>query len=177
MSNRLLYLVTVLIWGSTWIAIEFQLGTVAPEVSVFYRYLLAATLLFAWCRVRGLRLRFGLRAHARFASLGILLFSVNYILAYDAQQYITSALSALAFSTMVWMNIINARIFFGIRAGWRVIAGSVLGVGGIAFLFLPQIGHYSLADEFAHRYRNAHNRLLLDALCEHDCKGKGNRDT
>jgi len=146
MSNRLLYLVTVLIWGSTWIAIEFQLGTVAPEVSVFYRYLLAATLLFAWCRVRGLKLRFGLRAHARFASLGILLFSVNYILAYDAQQYITSALSALAFSTMVWMNIINARIFFGTRAGWRVIAGSVLGVGGIAFLFLPQIGHYSLSD-------------------------------
>ncbi len=42
MSNWFLYLVTVLVWGSTWIAIEFQLGTVAPEVSIFYRYLLAA---------------------------------------------------------------------------------------------------------------------------------------
>jgi len=145
-SNRLLYLVTVLIWGSTWIAIEFQLGAVAPAVSVFYRYLLAAALLFAWCRVRGLNLGFGLRAHASFATLGILLFSVNYILAYDAQRYITSALSALAFSTMVWMNIINARIFFGTRAGWRVIAGSSLGIGGIAFLFLPQIGDFSLSD-------------------------------
>ena len=146
MSNRLLYLVTVLVWGSTWIAIEYQLGTVAPEVSVFYRYLLAAALLFAWCRVRGLKLRFGVRAHASFILLGTLLFSVNYILAYNAQHYITSALSALAFSTMVWMNIINARVIFGTRVGWRVIAGSSLGVAGIALLFLPQIGDFSLTD-------------------------------
>lgn len=41
MSNRLLYVVTVLVWGSTWIAIEFQLDLVAPEVSVFYRYVIA----------------------------------------------------------------------------------------------------------------------------------------
>lgn len=146
MSNRLLYLVTVLIWGSTWFAIEFQLGTVAPEVSVFYRYLLAATLLFAWCGFRGLKLGFGIRAHAIFLLLGILLFSLNYITAYHAQRYITSALSALAFSTMVWMNIINARIFFGARAGWRVIVGSVFGVGGIALLFMPQVADSSVSD-------------------------------
>jgi hypothetical protein len=47
-SNALLYLVTVLIWGSTWLAIEFQLGVVPPEVSVFYRYLLASGILFGW---------------------------------------------------------------------------------------------------------------------------------
>ena len=28
MNNILLYVVTVLIWGSTWLAIEFQLGSV-----------------------------------------------------------------------------------------------------------------------------------------------------
>lgn len=28
-QNALLYTVTVLIWGSTWLAIKFQLGTVA----------------------------------------------------------------------------------------------------------------------------------------------------
>jgi drug/metabolite transporter (DMT)-like permease len=61
MSNWFLYLVTVLVWGSTWLAIEFQLGTVAPEVSIFYRYLLASALLFSWCRYRGLKLRFAAR--------------------------------------------------------------------------------------------------------------------
>ncbi len=146
MSNWFLYVVTVLVWGSTWIAIEFQLGTVAPEVSIFYRYLLAAGLLFSWCRYRGLNLRFDIRAHLDFLMLGVLLFSLNYITAYYAQLYITSALNAIAFSMMVWMNIINARIFFGTRAGWRVIGGSVIGVIGIAVLFLPQIKQFSFSD-------------------------------
>jgi drug/metabolite transporter (DMT)-like permease len=146
MSNWFLYVVTVLVWGSTWFAIEFQLGTVAPEVSIFYRYLLAAGLLFSWCRYRGLKLQFSLRAHGSFLMLGVLLFSLNYITAYYAQQYITSAMTAIAFSMMVWMNIVNARIFFGTRAGWRVIAGAVLGVVGIAVLFLPQVEQFSFSD-------------------------------
>lgn len=146
MSNWFLYAVTVLVWGSTWIAIEFQLGTVAPEVSIFYRYLLASGLLFSWCRYRGLKLQFSLRAHGNFLMLGVLLFSLNYITAYYAQLYITSAMTAIAFSMMVWMNIVNARIFFGTRAGWRVIGGSVLGVIGIAVLFLPQVEQFTFSD-------------------------------
>jgi len=146
MSNWFLYVVTVLVWGSTWIAITFQLGTVAPEVSIFYRYLLAAGLLFSWCRYRGLKLQFSLRAHGNFLMLGVLLFSLNYITAYYAQQYITSAMTAIAFSMMVWMNIVNARIFFGTRAGWRVIGGSILGLVGIAVLFLPQVEQFSFSD-------------------------------
>ncbi len=146
MSNWFLYVVTVLVWGSTWIAIEFQLGTVAPEVSIFYRYLLASGLLFSWCRYRGLKLQFSLRAHGNFLMLGVLLFSLNYITAYYAQLYISSAMTAIAFSMMVWMNIVNARIFFGTRAGWRVIAGSGIGIIGIAVLFLPQVEQFTFSD-------------------------------
>ncbi|MDX1403755.1 MAG: EamA family transporter [Woeseiaceae bacterium] len=146
MSNGFLYLATVLIWGSTWIAIEFQLGTVAPEVSIFYRYLLAAALLFSWCRYRGLKLDFDRRAHGKFFMLGVLLFSLNYITAYHAQIYITSAMTAICFSTMVWMNIINARLFFGTRSDFRVVGGSLLGVIGIAVLFVPQIEEFTLSD-------------------------------
>ena len=47
MSNSLLYVVTVAIWGSSWLAITFQLGTVAPEASIVYRFLLAAAILMA----------------------------------------------------------------------------------------------------------------------------------
>ena len=100
MSNTSLYVITVLVWGSTWLAIEFQLGIVAPEVSIVYRYAGASLLLFAWCRIRGLQLAFSLRQHARFFLLGMLLFGVNYVLAYRAQIHISSALTAIAFSTM-----------------------------------------------------------------------------
>lgn len=146
MSNSVLYVMTVLIWGSTWIAIEFQLGEVAVEVSVFYRYVLAAGILFAWCYSRGRSLQFGAAAHVRFMLLGLLMFSLNYILAYKAQLHVTSALAAIAFSTMVWMNMINARLFFGVVSDRRAVAGSLLGVTGIVIIFYPQIDELALSD-------------------------------
>jgi len=40
LTNLHLFIACVAIWGSTWLAITFQLGRVAPEASVFYRFLL-----------------------------------------------------------------------------------------------------------------------------------------
>jgi drug/metabolite transporter (DMT)-like permease len=145
-SNLVLYIITVLIWGSTWFAIEFQLGIVEPEVSIVYRYVGASGLLFAWSMVKGLNLRFSLRDHGWFILLGIFIFGLNYVLAYRAQIYITSALTAIMFSTIVWMNILNARLFFGVRAGRRTVIGSVLGIAGIITLFAPQVQHMSFSD-------------------------------
>ena len=64
MSNLQLFIGAVAIWGSTWLAITFQLGKVAPEASVFYRFLLASLLLFAFCLARRLPLRYNARQHA-----------------------------------------------------------------------------------------------------------------
>jgi drug/metabolite transporter (DMT)-like permease len=147
MSNVALYLVTVLAWGSTWIAINFQLGDIAPEVSLVYRYLIAAAVLFFWCLLKRKPLRFNLHAHVRFAQMGVLLFGLNYIATYSAQQYISSALNATAFSTMVWMNIINSRIFLGTRIEPRVYLGAGLGMIGIATLFWPEVSQLSLSDK------------------------------
>jgi len=146
MSNAFLYIVTVLIWGSTWLAIEYQLGVVQPEVSIFYRYLMASVALFIWCKIRGLSLRFKVKDHLYFVFLGLLLFCVNYILAYRAQIYITSALAAIAFSTMLWINIVLSRLIFGTRASGRVLVGAVLGIVGIVVLFAPQVRTISLSD-------------------------------
>jgi len=142
----MLYALTVLIWGSTWFAVELQLGTVAPEVSLVYRYGAASALLFAWSRFRRLQLRFSLREHAWFFLLGVLLFGLNYIVVYRAQIHITSALTAIAFSSMVWMNIINARLFFGVKAGRGVVFGALLGAIGMYYLFAPQISEVSFSD-------------------------------
>ena len=146
MSNTFLYIVSVAIWGSTWLAIEFQLGVVAPEVSVVYRYVLASLFLFIWCKYRGLSLLFKVKNHIWFALLGLLLFSLNYILAYHAQVHITSALAAIAFSMMLWMNMVLSRVIFGTRATPRVLVGAVLGITGIVVIFAPQVEVMSLGD-------------------------------
>ena len=146
MNNTFLYIVTVLIWGSTWLAIEYQLGVVAPEVSIVYRYLIASGVLFIWCKMKGLSLSFKVKDHIYFVLLGLLLFCLNYILAYRAQIHITSAMAAIAFSMMLWINIVLSRFIFGTRATGRVLFGAALGIVGIVVLFAPQIGAISLSD-------------------------------
>ena len=146
MNNTALYILTVLIWGSTWLAIEYQLGVVEPEVSIVYRYVAASVVLYIYCKIRGLSLSFKAKHHFVFLGLGLLLFCLNYIFAYRAQEHITSAMAAIAFSTMLWINIILARIVFGIRATPRVLVGAALGIVGIIVLFAPLIEVASLSD-------------------------------
>lgn len=146
MTDFVLYLTTVLVWGSTWLVINFQLGEVAPEVSVVYRYVIAAALLFAWCLLRGIGLRFGAMAHVRFMLLGLLLFGLNYIATYSAQAYIASALNAVVFSSMMWLNVINTRVFFGTRIEPRMWIGAAIGMAGLGVLFWPDIAEVSLSD-------------------------------
>lgn len=146
MNNTVLYLASVLIWGSTWLAIEYQLGVVAPEVSVVYRYVLAAITLILWSKYRGLTLKFDVKSHGWFMLLGLLLFGLNYILAYRAQEHITSALAAIVFSMMLWMNIVLARVFFGTRAKPRVLLGALLGIVGVVVIFAPQVEILSFGD-------------------------------
>ncbi len=135
-----------MIWGSTWLAIDFQLGIVPVEVSLVYRFLLASAVLFTWCGIRGLPLRFDGRAHRYFLLLGLFLFGLNYIAAYSAQIYISSALNAIVFSTMVWMNILNARVFLGTRVDGKTYAAATLGIIGIVILFLPEVQNISWSD-------------------------------
>jgi len=146
MNNISLYLLTVLIWGSTWLAVEFQIGNIAPEVSIFYRYVIASLCIFIWCGIKKENLNFSRRAHGVFLSLGLLLFCLNYVCVYIGQSYITSALMAIVFSTVSWMNIFNARLFFGMRSGPRVIIGALLGVIGLCLMFWPSISELSLSD-------------------------------
>ena len=69
-----LFLTATAVWGSTWLAIKYQLGVVAPEWSVAYRFALAAILLAIWCAATGRSLRFPARDHRYLAALGAMLF-------------------------------------------------------------------------------------------------------
>lgn len=135
-----LYLTSVLIWGSTWLAITFQFGSVPPAVSVAYRFLLAALILFAWCRFKRLPLTFSLSEHRWMLLQGLLLFGINYVCVYLAETEVTSALVAVVFSLIVFMNIAGTRIFFRTPVKRATLAGAVLGVVGIGLVFLPEFG-------------------------------------
>jgi len=139
MSSTNLYLSTVLIWGSTWYAIKFQLGIVEAEVSLVYRFSLAAIILLAFCLWRKKNLRFSVSEHKFMALQGLFLFSSNYLVFYWATELLTSGIVALLFSTVILMNIINSAIFLGKRVNARVIVGAMFGIAGIASVFWSEL--------------------------------------
>jgi drug/metabolite transporter (DMT)-like permease len=140
-TNAQLFLACIAIWGSTWLAITFQLGRVAPEASVFYRFLLASAMLFAYCGVRRLPLRFDARQQAWLALQGILMFSVSYIFVYYAEQNVVSGLVAVGYSASPLLGMLGMRAFFATPMTGRVAIGSVAGIAGIALVFWPEVAH------------------------------------
>ena len=130
-----LFSIATLIWGSTWLAITFQLGVVSPEASVVYRFALAAILLGAWCLATRRSMRFPLAQHGWFAAQGAFLFGLNYLCVYWAERYVASGLVAVMFSLIVFLNLVGVRVFFATPINRRTLAGATLGVTGVVVLF------------------------------------------
>lgn len=147
MKNSLLYVITVLIWGTTWFAIEFQLGEVAVEVSLFYRFALAAVLMWLFCWWKKIPMRLSLTNHGFIVLMALCNFCFNYIILYWAQVYLTSAMTSIAFSTLLLLNIVNTRIFFGKPIAPRIYWGALLGIGGIGVLFWRDLTSVDLSNE------------------------------
>ena len=149
MRNALFYGMTILIWGSTWLAITFQLGHVDPMVSVAYRFSLAAVLLLLWCWVRRLPMGFSLGEHLAMAAQGVFLFAVNYWLFYLAELHIASGLAAVIFSTVMVMNVLNGALFLKSPIDMKVVAGGALGLVGIGLVFRPELSSFHFGDSGA----------------------------
>jgi drug/metabolite transporter (DMT)-like permease len=143
MSDLALYACSVLIWGSTWLAIKFQLGVVPPTVSVAWRFAIAALILMAYARLKRLPLRFDAPTHAWLALQGLTLFGINYVLVYLSEQSLTSGLVAVIFSLVVFWNIVALRVFFSVPFSREALTGASLGVIGVALVFWPELSSFS----------------------------------
>ena len=140
--NLFLYVLTVLIWGTTWIALKLQLGVVAIPVSIVYRFGLAALVLFAVLLLSRKLQVMNKRGHLICLAQGLCLFCVNFMCFLTASQWVPTGLIAVVFSTATLWNALNARVFFKQKIARNVIAGGALGLLGLALLFWPELsGH------------------------------------
>jgi drug/metabolite transporter (DMT)-like permease len=131
------------------LAIKFQLGVVAPELSVAYRFSISAFLLLLFALIRRLNLRFTSRAHLYIALQGFFLFSLNYILIYYAEQYLSSGLVAIIFSLIVVLNTLFAALFLNTPIRWQVMAGAFVGILGLVLVFWPELRTFSITSDRA----------------------------
>lgn len=134
-----LYLTTILVWGTSWFAIRFQLGVVEPEVSLVYRFGLASVVLVIYCLISGKSLRLAKAQHLFVAAQGFFLFSLNYLIFYIATPMLVSGLIAVIFSSVILMNMLNAAIFLRRPVNHLVLLGALFGLTGITLVFWPEI--------------------------------------
>lgn len=140
----LLYAVTVLIWGTTWFAMIWQLGEVAPAASLTYRYLGAGLMLLAGAAMVGKRVRLTGREHLWCAAQGALMFSINYWFTYQAAVWLTTGIIALMFSSASAVTMAMSAAMARALPPPRALLGAVLGITGIGLVFWPEIAGVAL---------------------------------
>ena len=144
-KNLLLYTLTALIWGSTWIAITYQLGTIDPVVSIAYRFFLASLLLLLYTRLSGRTLAYSISQHGWMTAQGFFLFGLNYVFVYHSEIHVTSGLVAILFSLIMFFNMINSSLFLKLKIQKSTILGAILGLTGIVIVFNQELLHTQLS--------------------------------
>lgn len=140
LSPRVLipFIIVTLIWGSTWIVIRDQLGTVPPSWSVTYRFIIAAIAMFIIVRLRGEPLLLPRRGFIFAAILGTAQFAMNFNFVYRAEGYVTSGIVAVIFALLIVPNTLLSRLFLGTHFTRRFLAGSSVAILGILLLLLHE---------------------------------------
>ncbi len=141
--DYLLYALTVFSWSASWFALKLQVGVVPVQVSLVWRYTLAAAIMIVWALVARAPMRFPLAIHLRFMLMGAFMFCINFALFYYASAYIASGLLSVVFSLAAVFNILIAIVFMGLRPGANVLTGAFLGIIGIGMMFWPVIAGQS----------------------------------
>ncbi|WP_240623376.1 DMT family transporter [Brevundimonas lutea] len=126
--------VCALIWGTTWYGITLQFGVVEPLVSIVWRFGLASVILGLACMVMRWPLTLTRDQHLAAFFQGLFAFSISYSFTYAAEHHVASAIVAVTFAALTFLNLILFRVAAGQRAAAASWAGAVLGVAGVAVL-------------------------------------------
>lgn len=132
-----LYTATVLIFGTGWLPLRFQLGVVAPEVSLVWRFSVAAVCMFAFVWASGARISFPARDHLLFAALGASLFSLNFMAFYYAGFHLASGLLSVLFALCAVLIPLMTALASRTWPRRRILLGAILGVAGVCLVFGP----------------------------------------
>ena len=132
------FAIVTLIWGSTWIVIRDQLGSVPSSWSVTYRFLIAGIAMLVYATIRGERIALDARGWGFAAALAVLQFCFNFNFVYRAEGYITSGLVAVVFALLLVPNAVFGRLFLGQQLGRQLLIGSSVAMAGVTLLFVHE---------------------------------------
>lgn len=132
------FLLTALIWGSTWFVILGQNDAAPASWSVAWRFLIATPAMFMTAIAMRRSVRIGAAGHRLALVVGLTQFCGNYNFVYRAEQHLTSGIVAVMIGLMLVPNAILARILLGQPITRRFALGSGVAIAGIALLLLHE---------------------------------------
>jgi drug/metabolite transporter (DMT)-like permease len=122
------------VWGSTYLAIAYAIEGIPPLLMMGIRSVAAGAILYGWARARGAGPA-ERKAWRSAAIAGAFLFLGSHGLLAWAEQRVPTGLAALIVATgTFWMIVVEWVWPGGRRPSAGAIAGSLLGMGGVALL-------------------------------------------
>ena len=130
--------IVYVVWGSTYLGIDLAVRTIPPFLMAAVRFLVAGALLYAWAIRRGDRTDRPTARHWLSALLiaAPMLTVGNAAVGWAEQTLDSGTASLIIASVPLWMALLD-RVFYAQRLARVVVAGLVIGFGGVGLLVAP----------------------------------------
>ena len=138
--------ICAIVWGTTWYAITFQLGAADPAVSVVMRFSIAALGLAIVAKCFGQKLSMTRAQHLAALGQGAFAFAISYFFVYASEMRIASAVVAIIFAALTFVNLCLFRVLSGQKATLGAWGGALMGVLGVAVLSAGELAGKGLGE-------------------------------
>jgi drug/metabolite transporter (DMT)-like permease len=129
-------------WGSTYLGIGIAVEHIPPGVMCATRFLIAGTLMLAYCALTGRRIRFSALQLAHLAAVGILLLMGGNLTLSYAERIVPTGLAALLIAvTPLWFLVLDSLLLGDHHIARRGKIGLAIGIAGVFVLIWPDLSH------------------------------------
>src|SRR5271170_4221918 len=129
-------------WGSTYLGIGIAVQSIPPGVMCAARFLIAGTIMLAYCALTGRRVLFSARELSHLAAVGILLLMGGNLTLCYAELIVPTGLAALLIAvTPLWFLVLDSLLLGDHHISMRGKIGIAIGIAGVVVLIWPDLGH------------------------------------
>src|ERR1039457_3243431 len=129
-------------WGSTYLGIGIAVEHIPPAVMCSARFLVAGTVMLAYCALTGRRIRFSARQLSHLAAVGILLLMGGNLTLSYAERIVPTGLSALLVAVSpLWFLVLDSLLLGDHHISGRGKVGLIIGIFGVVVLIWPDLAH------------------------------------
>jgi drug/metabolite transporter (DMT)-like permease len=129
-------------WGSTYLGIGIAVEQIPPGVMCASRFLVAGTVMLAYCALTGRRIRFSALQLGHLAVVGILLLMGGNLTLSYAELIVPTGLAALLIAvTPLWFLVLDSLLLGDHHISRRGKIGLAIGIAGVVVLIWPDLQH------------------------------------